>query len=134
MTDISLTTTSYQSEKRSWLLSQWGTGPGENPNIRLDVSAFTAGTHYPNGYLLSGIALGIITATGLYAPYVDANSDGTQTCRGFLMSSVKVPNLGDLTRDVPGALVCAGFIKLSKLPVSLDANGQADLKLCHFVA
>lgn len=135
MTNISLETVgSYQSEKRSWILSQWGLGPGENPGITLDVSAFTAGTHYPNGYLLSGIPLGKITATGLYGPYDDAAVDGRAVCAGFLMSATKVPSLTDTTKDVGGALVVCGFIKLSKLPVTLDANGQADLKLCHFTA
>ena len=129
--DIGITTTSYQTEKRSWMLSQWGQGPGENPNIVLDKSAFTSGTHYPNGYFPSGLPLGKITATGLYGPYDDAASDGRQVCAGFLHSSVKAP---DTDRDPAGALVVAGFIRLSKLPVSLDANGQADLKLCHFVA
>lgn len=62
MTDISVTTTSFQVEDRSWMLSQWGQGPGENPNCVLDVSTFTAGTHYPNGYFPSGIPLGKITA------------------------------------------------------------------------
>jgi hypothetical protein len=69
MTDISVASTSYQVEKRAWLLSPHGTDPGTTPTITLDVSAFTAATHYPNGYLLSGIVLGRITATGLYAPY-----------------------------------------------------------------
>lgn len=133
-TDISVQSTSYQTEKRSWLLSQWGQGPGENPSITVDVSAFTAGTHYPNGFIPSGQALGKITATGLYGPYDDAAVDGRAVCAGFLHSSVKVPNLADTTKDAGGALVVAGFIKLSKLPIALDANGQADLKLCHFVA
>src|SRR5689334_12273432 len=75
MTDISLATTSYQSEKRSWMLSQWGQGPGENPGITLDVSAFTAETHYPNGYLKSGIPLGKITATGKYGPYAGRSNE-----------------------------------------------------------
>jgi hypothetical protein len=90
MTDISVASTSYQSEKRSWLIGSHGTDPGATPTITLDVSAFTAATHYPNGYLLSGIVLGRITATGLYAPYLAANSDGTQTAAGILFSSVKV--------------------------------------------
>lgn len=134
MTDISLTTTSFQSEKRSWMLSQWGQGPGENPGITLDVSAFTAATHYANGYIKSGQPLGKITATGLYGPYDNAAADGREVCAGFLHSSTKVPNTADTTKDVGGALVVAGFIKLAKLPVTLDTNGQADLKLCHFVA
>lgn len=135
MTNISLeTVASYQSEKRSWMLSQWGQGPGENPSIVLDVSAFTAGTHYPNGFFPSGLAVGKITATGLYGPYNNAASDGTEVCAGLLHSSVKVPNPAVTTIDTPAALVVAGFIKLGKLPISLDAPGQADLRLCHFVA
>ena len=140
MTDISVVTTSYQTEKRSWLLSPHGTEPGTTPTITLDVSAFTAATHYPNGYLLSGIVLGRITATGLYAPYVDANSDGTQTAVGILFSSVKVPNLSDLTKDVGAAMLVHGFVAQSKLPIAnaatgggyIDAAGIVDLKLIHF--
>lgn len=134
MTDISVVTTDHQVEKRSWMLSQWGQGPGENPSIVLDISAFTEATHYPNGYLLSGIPLGKITAASsatktVCGPYNNAAEDGTETCIGFLHSSVKVPAGG---ADPGGALVVAGFIKESKLPVAIDSNGKADLKLCHF--
>ncbi|MDN4174727.1 head decoration protein [Nocardioides sp. SOB77] len=129
MSDISLTTTSHQVEKRSWLLSQWGQGPGENPVIVLDKSAFTAGTHYPNGYIPSGEPLGKITATGLYGPYDNAAADGRETLAGFLHSSVKVPASDT---DPGGALVVAGFVKESKLPRTVDSAGKADLKLVHF--
>lgn len=136
MSDISLTSTAYQVEKRSWLLSQWGQGPGENPSIVLDISLFTQGTHYPNGYIASGEPLGIVTAdsTGgkiVVGPYNNAASDGREVCAGFLHSSVKVPASG---ADPGGALVVAGFIKESKLPRAIDAAGKADLKLCHIVA
>ena len=142
MTDISVVSTSYQVEKRSWLLSQHGTDPGSTSSITLDVSAFTAATHYPNGYLMSGIVLGKITATGKYAPYVDAAVDGTGTAAGFLFSSVKIPNLADLTVDVGGALLVHGFVRTAKLPIAnaatgggfIDANGRTDLKLIHFDA
>jgi len=141
MTDISVATSSFQVEKRSWLLSPHGTGPGETLSITLDVSAFTAATHYPNGYLMSGIVLGKITATGLYAPYVDAAVDGTGVAAGFLFSSVKVPNLLALTKDVGAGLVVHGFVDAAKLPIAnaatgggfLDTNGRTDLKLVHFV-
>jgi hypothetical protein len=157
MTDISVASTSYQSEKRSWLIGSHGTDPGATPTITLDVSAFTAATHYPNGYLLSGIVLGRITATGLYAPYVDANvdgitatglyapylstnSDGTQTAAGILFSSVKVPNLADLTKDVANAMLVHGFVAQAKLPIVnaatgggyIDTAGITALKLIHF--
>jgi hypothetical protein len=140
MTDISVASTSYQSEKRSWLIGSHGTDPGATPTITLDVSAFTAATHYPNGYLLSGIVLGRITATGLYAPYLSTNSDGTQTAAGILFSSVKVPNLADLTKDVANAMLVHGFVAQAKLPIVnaatgggyIDTAGITALKLIHF--
>jgi hypothetical protein len=234
MTDISVATVAYQVENRNWLLSQHGTDPGATLSITLDVSAFTAGTHYPNGYLLSGTPLAKITATGLYGPYsvtdevqtiteggsgltsytltysgqttasisptataaevqaalvalsniadgdvtvtgsaggpytvtfggtlADTNvaqmtstptggtgtvtiatttaggaegTGGLETCAGLLFSSVKVPSLTDTTKDVGAGMLVHGFVKLSRLPFTLDANGQTDLKLIHFVA
>lgn len=142
MTDISVVSTAYQVEKRSWYL---GTAdiPGFTIGGVLDVSAFTAATHYPNGYLLSGIVLGKITTGGLYGPYDDAAADGRQTAVGFLFSSLKVPNLADLTKDV-GAAILTAFapVSLAKLPIAngatgkgyIDAAGQADLKLIYFAA
>lgn len=134
MTDISVSTTAYQVEKRDWLLSQHGTDPGAMPGVTLDVSTFTAGTHYPNGFFPSGLALGKITASGLYGPYDDAASDGRQTAAGILFSATKVPNPLDTTKDVGAAVLVHGFVSLSKLPIAIDANGQADLKLIVFSA
>ena len=136
MSDISLTSTDYQVEKRSWILSQFGQNPGENPSVVLDQSAFTAGTHFPNGFFPSGTLLGKITALStatktVVGPYDNTATDGREVFFGFLHSSVRVPTNGS---DPGGAAVVAGFIKLSKLPITLDAAGQADAKLCHFVA
>lgn len=142
MTDISVQSTAYQVEKRSWLLSPHGTEPGTTPSITLDVSAFTAATHFPNGYFPSGIVLGKITASGLYGPYDDTAVDGREVAAGILFSSVKVPNTADTTKDVGAAMLVHGFVKIAKLPIAngatgrgyIDANGQTDLKLIHFVA
>jgi hypothetical protein len=147
MTYIGVESTAYQVEKRSWLLSQHGTDPGTNPNIVLDVSTFTAATHYPNGYLLSGIVLGIITATSnanvtVVGPYDDSLATGQQVAAGILFSSVKVPSLTDTTKDPGGAMVVHGFVKRSKLPIAngatgrgyIDTAGETDLKLIHFSA
>lgn len=231
MTDISVQTTSYQVENRSWLLSPHGTEPGTTPSITLDVSAFTANVHYPNGYIPSGTNLAKLSS-GLYGPYAVSNevqtvteggsgltsftltysgqttsslaaaataaqvqaalealsnvgsgnvvvsgnaggpytvtfqgalagtdvaqmtstptggtgtvtvatttAGGTETggqdvCAGHLFSSVKVPNINDTTKDVGAALLVHGFVKLSRLPFGLNANGQADCKLIHYV-
>ncbi|ROR91763.1 head decoration protein [Nocardioides aurantiacus] len=124
MTDISVVSTGYQAEKRSWLLSQHGTDPGANPGITLDASLFTAGTHFPNGYLPSGTA--ISPAGGPYS--------GTGACAGILFSSVR---FATPTSKVGGALVRHGFVKTSKLPFSsgtgsLGAGGAAALPLIDF--
>ena len=143
MTDISVTSTSYQVENRRWLLSEHGTDPGTTPSITLDVSAFTAATHYPNGYLLSGILLAqLTTGPKLYVPYVDAGANGQGIAKGFLFSSLKVPNLLDLTKDVGGALVVHGFVDPTKLPIAdaasgggfLDTAARAELPLIHFAS
>lgn len=142
MTDISVLSTAYQVENRSWLLSPHGSVTTISGT--LDVSTLTAATHYPNGYVPSGLVLGLITATGLYGAYDDTAVDGRQTAVGFLFSSVKIPNTADLTKDVGIAVLAHGFVKISRLPVLaagtpagrgyIDANAQTDLKLIHFTA
>jgi hypothetical protein len=50
---------------QSWLASLHAVREARSGT--LDVSAFTKATHYPNGYFISGLPLGQITATKLYA-------------------------------------------------------------------
>jgi len=125
MTDISVASTGYQVENRSWLISAHGTDPGTTPSVVLDLSKFTAGTHFPNGYIPSGIALGKVTATGLYGPYDNTATDGRETAVGHLFSTLGV-RTGQT--KVGGALVVHGFIRESKLPFTIDAAGKTDLK------
>lgn len=127
MSSMAVETTSYQTENRSWLASNFGTD--EPRSITLDISAFTAGTHYPNGFIPAGMILGKITATGIYGPYSDAAVDGRQTAVGILFSSVKVPNTADTTIDAAGAMMEMGIVVEAKLPTNngIDANGKTDL-------
>lgn len=139
-TDITVKKTNYQVGRRDWLWGTHGTDPGSTPSIMLDISAFTAATHFPNGYLLSGIVLGRITATGLYGPYNDTLATGQEVAAGLLFSEVNIPNLADLTKDAGGALYVHGFVRRTKLPIAnaaagrgfLDAAGETDLRLIHF--
>ena len=124
MTDISVSTLSYQSEKRSWLLSEHGADPGSTPGITVDASLFVAATHFPNGYLPSGTALS--PAGG---PYI-----GTGACAGLLFGSLR---LATATSKVGGAVLIHGFVKTTKLPFaagngSLGAGGAAALPLIVF--
>jgi hypothetical protein len=75
--DLRLTTESWVVEDRSWLGSRDGTAFTQT--VTLYVPAFTLGTHYPNGYLPSGLVLAKITSgtgSGLYGPYAGATNEG----------------------------------------------------------
>ena len=124
MTEIAVSTTGFQAENRSWLWGPHGTEPGTNPGITLDASLFTAGTHYPDGYIPSGT---VISPAG--GPY-----SGTGAAAGILFSSVRVSSG---TAKIGAALVVHGFVRPNRLPRqsgtgSLGAGGQAALPLIHF--
>ncbi len=126
MTEISVTSTGYTAENRSWLWGPHGTEPGTNPGITVDASLFTAATHYPNGYLPSGT---VISPAG--GPY-----SGTGAAAGILFGSLRIPSA---TAKVGGALVVHGFVRSGKLPYqtgtgSLGTGGAAALPLIHFSA
>lgn len=124
--DLSLKTVSYSQDRRDWLGSEHGTDCPKS--ITLDVSKFTAGTHFPDGYLKSGIPLGKITSTGLYGPYDGAATDGRDTCAGFLFTGVEVvDHRGRTSTKVGGSMLVHGFVNVAKLPVTIDADGLADV-------
>lgn len=134
MTDITVRRTTFQAEDRSWLLGPDGTAPGDNPTVTLDVSKFTAGTHYPNGYIPSGTVLGKITTGGKYGPYDSAASDGRETAAEILFSSLSIPTG---TTVVAGAGLHKGEVDAAHLPFTtgtgaLDTAARADLKLITF--
>ena len=129
MTDISVETTSYQVEKRGWLWGEHGTEPGCNPTITLDFTngGFVAGTHYPNGYLPSGLVLGKITATGKYGVYDSAATDGRQNAAALLFSSVKVPAV--LSTPVCAAAFVHGFVDPARLPIPAQVTAAVKTAL-----
>jgi hypothetical protein len=112
-----------QQDSQAWLGSAHGTDAARS--ITLDTSAFTSGTHYPNGYFPSGLPLGRITATGLYGPYNNAAADGTETLVGFLLCAVDAPSVN--TIDPQGALLDHGRILEARLPIAVDAAGKTDV-------
>lgn len=75
--DLAVRTEQYTGlTDRSWL--QNNVGIQANVPVVLDISKFTAGTHYPNGVILAGTVLGKVTASGLYGPY-SGNANEVQT-------------------------------------------------------
>lgn len=120
--DLSVKSEAWGGDDQSWLGAAHGQDMGRS--VTLDTSAFTAGTHYPDGYVRSGTPLGRITASGLYAPYNAAGVDGTETLAGFLLTPVKMTAGG---ADVGGSLFEHGRVVESNLPITIDAAGKADV-------
>ena len=104
------------------------------------ISAFTAGTHYPNGYIPSGTAIGKVTATGLFGPYDNTADDGTEVCYGLTVADVRaVHHNGSAATKVGTGAVVSGAVSVAKLPFSsgagaVDANAKADLPTIRFEA
>jgi hypothetical protein len=121
--DLSIRSETFDADDQTWLGSAHGTSSARS--ITLDTSAFTEGTHYPDGFFMSGLPLGKITASGKYAPYNGAAADGTETLAGFLLTPVKAP--AATTTDVVGALLMHGFVVEANLPVAVDAAGKTDV-------
>lgn len=144
MTDIGVFSQPFTAEDRSWLLSE----PEDAycPGLSLDIAKFTQATHYPNGFIPSGTALGLVTATGLYGPYDDTAVDGRQAATGILFGSIRAINpLGYALAKVGAAqVVYSAVISVSRLPFNagnaaagrgyIDTAGQADLKFIYFAA
>jgi hypothetical protein len=113
-TDISLTTTTYQVGNKQWLLQE----PKVKPNVTLDISKFTADTHYPNGFIPSGCTIAKVTATGLFGPYDAAAVDGRQNAYGLTYADVRAvkQNGATATKVGTGAVVNDTIVSVSKLP------------------
>lgn len=116
----------FGQDNQTWLGSEHGTSSGRP--VTLDLSTFTAGTHYPNGYLLSGLPLGKITASGKYGPYDHTTpaTDGRQSFVGFLLTPVRVLFYGSgaLEGDAEGSILLHGIVVTANLPIAVDSTGQ----------
>lgn len=127
--ELAVVTATWGNEDQRWI-----GGGGEpvwpNKSIVLDRSVFSlVGGTFPNGYIPSGVTLGIITATGLYAHYDDAAVDGRAVAAGFLFTTVAYNRDAAATADIPATLMRGGVVITTYLPTGngLDTNGRADL-------
>lgn len=79
--------------------------------------------------LYAGQALGVVTATGRYAPYDNAAVDGTQTLVGFLSRTTQYDQ-NDNGSEI--AVIISAELLKDKL-IGLDAPGIADLSARTYV-
>lgn len=112
----------YVVDDPSWLGSEHGTDATETAT--LDISKFAAQTHYPNGVIPSGTAIGKVTATGLYGPYKTSGSDGDDVLVGFTVAPCAVES--GVTRIAVGVLT-HGRVVRANLPIAIDSNAVTDV-------
>lgn len=99
------------SGDQSWLGSSHGID-----NCRtelLDISTFTANTHYPNGYIPSGLP--VAKVGGVLVPY-DA-TEGTTTGAGILAGLVFTDQPVVGTADFAVPVLDHGRIRSAKVPI-----------------
>lgn len=104
---------------QSWLGSTHGIANARTEI--LDISAFTAGTHYPNGYIPSGLP--VAKVSGVLVPY-DA-TEGTTTGAGILAGFILTDQPVVGTNDFGVPLIDHGRVRVAKLPISFTAPTAA---------
>jgi hypothetical protein len=110
-------------EDRSWLGSAHGTTATRT--VTLDISAFTAATHYPQGYIASGTVVSL-QSNGLWGPYT-ANAVAT----GHLFNTTEVLPYGATSAPAHiGAPVLEhGFVYVPRLPANSGLSPAARTEL-----
>lgn len=119
-TDISLQTTTYQVGNKQWLLAQ----PDVKLGQTLDISKFTSGTHFPNGFIPAGTVIAVVTSSGLYGPYDGALSNGQQTAYGITSEDARVvrPDGSSATKVGVAVVVYDAIVSLAKLPFTVGTG------------
>lgn len=112
-----LKTTEFTSGDFTWLRNT--DGLDEAMTGAAPIAGFTAGTHYPNGYLPSGLPIRIDDLDNI-RPWADVAG----AVLGFLKGDHKVSGAaGDTQVNV--AFIARGNIVLAKLPVALTVPTTA---------
>lgn len=114
-----LATETIGAGDQSWLGSAHGIA-----NCRtefLDISAFTANTHYPDGYIKSGTP--VAKVAGVLVPYDD--TQGTTTGAGILAGLVFTDQKVVGTADFAVPVLDHGRIRTAKLPLAVTLPGAA---------
>jgi hypothetical protein len=144
MTNIGVFSKPYQTEDRSWLLTELE--DAFKLSGTLDITTLTKATHYANYYVPSGLVVGKVTASGLYGPYDDTAVDGRQTAVGYLASATLVvdPTYTALAKVGIGIIAAFAAVSIARLPFNsgnaatgrgyIDAAGQVDLKNIYHAA
>lgn len=102
-----LRTETFGSGDQTWLGSTHGIRNARTAVI--DISAFTAATHYPDGYLRSGTEVNAADETAI-KPYTGAAGEKL----GYLLTDQRVVG----NQDFGAPILRHGIINIPKLPIA----------------
>lgn len=105
-----LVSETFGAGDQSWLGSSHGIHECRTETV--DISTFTANTHYPDGYIKSGTP--VAEVGGVLVPYVitEGTTTGAGVLAGFIFTDQPVVGTGDFA--VP--LLDHGRVKAAKVP------------------
>jgi hypothetical protein len=110
---------SFGAGKQDWIGSPHGMY--DTITCAIDISTFTAGTHYPNGYMPSGLALNVADEKAV-TPWTNAAGEKL----GFLYTDQPVvPASGVGAQDFGAPVFVHGIVKPANLPIPV-ATGTGD--------
>lgn len=101
---------SFSGGDQSWLAS--GHGIANCRTETLNVAAFTAGTHYPQGYIPSGFP--VAKVSNRLVPYNAAGTNGSQNLAGHIFTDAQIVN--GVARPVP--VLDHGRVKTARVPLT----------------
>lgn len=104
-----LSSTTVSTGDQSWLGSTHGIANARTEV--LDISTFTAGTHYPDGYIRSGLP--VAKVGGVLVPY--DGTAGTTTGAGVLAGHVLTDQKVFGGEDLNVPLIDHGRVKVAKI-------------------
>ena len=106
------------SGNMDWLGS--GHGLRNSRTEILDISTFSAATHYPNGFIPSGLP--VAKVGGVLVPYdaTEATVTGAGVLAGFILTDqpLFVDPGASATEDINVPLLDHGRVKVGKLPIT----------------
>jgi hypothetical protein len=112
-----LRTENFGTGDARWLRSDHGIWNGRTEVV--DISTFTAGTHYPNGYIPQGTPVALVG--GMLVPYdsTEATVAGAGVLAGHILTDQ--PILPGQTADFPAPLLDHGRVNPAFVPVGVQA-------------
>lgn len=131
--NLKITQDVYKVGNLAWLKHQKGFDTCRS--ITVDITLFNA-DHKAQGFIPSGTAVGLITATGKYGPYNNGAAAGVgDVCAGLLLHDVRVTDdSGNALGDAGAAMLWEGIVDTTKLPDfaptttgEVDAAAKTDL-------